>query len=46
MLTWAFSWLLSHGIEAQGYIIVYAMVIGGDCLIFFLIACSIRGWPK
>lgn len=46
MLTWAFSWLLSSGISAEAYIMVYGLTIFGDIIIMFLITCSIRGWPK
>lgn len=48
MLTWAWCWFLSHSDSAEGGGVVFTtcVAIGGDCLIVFLIACMVRGWPK
>ncbi len=44
MLTWALCWLLAEIGGDNGAIFV--LTVAGDCIIFFLIACGIKGWPK
>ncbi len=46
MLTWALCWLIKGGSASEGIgglLLLFAML---DCVIVFLIACAIRGWPK